>query len=167
MQKKKVSTPNIWASLVAQLVKNLPAMQEIWVQFLGWEDPLEKGKATHFTILAWRIPWTGWGCKESDTTERLSLSRFREAKCSQLWWPRWEIWAQLCPMPEQCPSLHWLPHLLPQPLSLELLSWWFPCVGPWTERSHEITHPSMRRKGIQRRPLRNLFCGLKGVLWRI
>ena len=47
-----------WASLVAQLVKNPPAVQETWVQFLGWEDPLEKGKATHFSILAWRIPWT-------------------------------------------------------------------------------------------------------------
>ena len=46
-----------WASLVAQLVKNLPAMQETWVQFLGWEDPPEKGKATHYSILAWRIPW--------------------------------------------------------------------------------------------------------------
>ena len=45
-------------SLVAQLVKNLPAMQETLVQFLGWEDPLEKGKATHSSILAWRIPWT-------------------------------------------------------------------------------------------------------------
>ena len=47
-----------WASLVAQLAKNLPAMQETWVQSLGWEDPLEKGKATHSSILAWRIPWT-------------------------------------------------------------------------------------------------------------
>ena len=47
-----------WASLVAWLVKNPPAMQEIWVQSLGWEDPLEKGKATHSSILAWRIPWT-------------------------------------------------------------------------------------------------------------
>ena len=47
-----------WASLVAQLVKNLPAMWETWVQSLGWEDPLEKGKATHTSILAWRIPWT-------------------------------------------------------------------------------------------------------------
>ena len=47
-----------WASLVAQLVKNLPTMQETWVQSLGWEDPLEKGKATHCSILAWRIPWT-------------------------------------------------------------------------------------------------------------
>ena len=45
------------ASLVAQLVKNLPAMQETWVQSLGWEDPLEKGKATHSSIMAWRIPW--------------------------------------------------------------------------------------------------------------
>ena len=46
------------ASLIAQSVKNLPAMQETWVQFLGQEDPLEKEKATHFSILAWRIPWT-------------------------------------------------------------------------------------------------------------
>ena len=46
------------ASLVAQLVKNLPAMWETWVQSLGWEDPLEKGKATQSSILAWRIPWT-------------------------------------------------------------------------------------------------------------
>ena len=45
-----------WGSLVAQLVKNLPAMQETWVQSLGWEDPLEKGKTTHSRILAWRIP---------------------------------------------------------------------------------------------------------------
>ena len=47
-----------WFSLVAQLVKNLPAMWETWVRSLGWEDPLEKGKAILFNILAWRIPWT-------------------------------------------------------------------------------------------------------------
>ena len=47
-----------WASLVAQMVKNLPAMQETWVGSLGQEDPLEKGLATHSSILAWRIPWT-------------------------------------------------------------------------------------------------------------
>ena len=47
-----------WASLVAQLVKNPPAMWETRVRSLSWEDPLEKGKATHFSILAWRIPWT-------------------------------------------------------------------------------------------------------------
>ena len=46
------------ASLVAQLVKNSPAMQETWVRSLGWEDPLEEGIATHSSILAWRIPWT-------------------------------------------------------------------------------------------------------------
>ena len=46
-----------WASLVTQLVKNLPAVWEIWAWSLGWEDPLEKGKATHSSNLAWRIPW--------------------------------------------------------------------------------------------------------------
>ena len=46
------------ASLVAQLVKNLPAMQETWVRFLGQEEPLEKEMATYSSILAWRIPWT-------------------------------------------------------------------------------------------------------------
>ena len=44
----------IWASLVAQMVKNLPAMQETWVRFLGWEDALEKGMAIHSSTLAWR-----------------------------------------------------------------------------------------------------------------
>ena len=48
-----------WSSLVAQLVKNTPAVWEALIQSLGWEDPLEKGKATHSRILAWRIPWTG------------------------------------------------------------------------------------------------------------
>ena len=47
----------IWASLIAQLVKNPPAMQETQVQFLGWEEPLEKGKATCSSVLAWRILW--------------------------------------------------------------------------------------------------------------
>ena len=59
---------------MAQLVKkvkNPPAIQETWVQSLGWEDPLEEGNATHSSILARRIPWSH---KESDTTERLSLS---------------------------------------------------------------------------------------------
>ena len=65
------------------MVKNPPAMQETQVPSLGWEDPLEKGMATHSGILAWRSPWTGslvgcsqWGCKESDTTDRLTLSLF-------------------------------------------------------------------------------------------
>ena len=60
-----------WASLVAQLVKNPPAMWETWVRFLGWEDPLEKGKATHSSIRAWRIPWT-----KSMGLQRVGLSNF-------------------------------------------------------------------------------------------
>ena len=62
------------------MVKNLPALQETWVQSLGWEDPLEEGIATHSSILAWRIPWTEEpgglqfvGYKELDETEQLSL----------------------------------------------------------------------------------------------
>ena len=47
-----------WASLVAQLVKNLPTVRETWVRFLGWGDSVEKGKATHSSILVWRMPWT-------------------------------------------------------------------------------------------------------------
>ena len=59
----------LWASLVAQMVKSLPAMQETWVQSLGQKDPLEKGMATPSSILAWRIPWSlvgysPWGRKE-------------------------------------------------------------------------------------------------------
>ena len=57
--------------MMVHLVKNLPAMHETQVQFLGGEDPLEKGRATHSSILAWGIPWTVWsmGRKELDTTE--------------------------------------------------------------------------------------------------
>ena len=48
----------LWAPLIAQLVKNPPAMQGTWIRSPVWENPLEKGKATHASILAWRIPWT-------------------------------------------------------------------------------------------------------------
>ena len=72
---------NIWASLVAQMVKNLPAMWETQVRSLGWEDPLEKEMVTHSSILAWRIPWTeepgglqSMGYKESDVTGRLTYT---------------------------------------------------------------------------------------------
>ena len=53
-----LSSCGAWASLVAQMVKRLPAMLETWVQSLGREDPLEKGMATHSSTLAWKIPWT-------------------------------------------------------------------------------------------------------------
>ena len=59
------------ASQVAQMVDNPPAMQETWVQSLGQEDPLEKGKATHCNILAWRIPWA----EEPDGLQSLGLQR--------------------------------------------------------------------------------------------
>ena len=65
------------ASLIDQTLKNLPAMQEIWARFLGQEDPLEKGMATHSSVLAWEIPWTKepggyslWDHKESQLSKR-------------------------------------------------------------------------------------------------
>ena len=73
-----------WASLVSQMVKNLSSMWETWVWSLGWEDPLEEGMATHFSILAWRIPMdiVAWSATvqsvtESDTTEWLSTAQHR------------------------------------------------------------------------------------------
>ena len=71
-----------WASLVAQMVENLPAMLKPWVWFLGWEDSLEEGMATHSSILAWRIPWTEelcgpWDHKESDMTKHSSAHLFK------------------------------------------------------------------------------------------
>ena len=75
-------------SLLAQLLKNLLAMQETHVRFLGWEDPLEKEMATHSSILAWRIAWTeepgglqSTGSQESDTTERLKREREQGLLC--------------------------------------------------------------------------------------
>ena len=62
-----------WASLAAQTVKNLPAIPETQVQFLGQEDPLEKGMATHSNILAWRIPWT----EEPDGLQFMGSQRVR------------------------------------------------------------------------------------------
>ena len=69
------------------MVKRLSAMQDIQVQSLGWEDPLEKEMAAHSSILAWKIPWTRslvgyhpWGCKESDTTERLLFTSLHPMK---------------------------------------------------------------------------------------
>ena len=71
--------------MMAQMVKNPPAMQDTWVRSLGWEDPLEEGMATHSSIVAWRIPmdrvgYSPQGRTESDMTERLSSST----------WPR--VW---------------------------------------------------------------------------
>ena len=80
-----------WASMVAQMVKNPPAMQETWVCSLDWEDLLEECMATHSSNLAWRIPmdrgaWqaTVHGVAESDTTERLSRAQHR-------WWVKEDL----------------------------------------------------------------------------
>ena len=62
-----------WSFLVAQTVKNLPAMQETWVQSLGQEDPLEKEMATHSSILAWKIPWA----EEPGTLQSMGPQRVR------------------------------------------------------------------------------------------
>ena len=77
-----------WASLVAQLVKNLSVMQETWVQYLGWEDALEKGMATPPVFLPGEshgqrslAGYSPWGCQESATTEQLTYThRFRVAQ---------------------------------------------------------------------------------------
>ena len=82
----EITEPHIYnqVSLGAQTIKNLPAMQETRLRFLGREDPLEEETATHPSILAWRIPWTEepgahspWGHKESDTTKRLTHTHTR------------------------------------------------------------------------------------------
>ena len=78
-------------SLVVQMVKNLPVMRETWVRSLDWEDALEKGMATHSSILVWRIHeqrslacYSPWGLKESDTTERLTHTTFKSVSCGLL-----------------------------------------------------------------------------------
>ena len=106
------------ASLVTQMVKNLSAMQETWVQFLGWEDPLEKAVATHSSILAWRIPWTEElgriQSMGSQMTEQLSTSMDHSAS-----------WLAFCP------SLSWILHCScwRKGKSLSSLRWkdWCPC----------------------------------------
>ena len=83
-----IDLPVLRTSLVALFVKKLPAVQEMEVWFLGWDDPLEKGMATHSSIFAWEIPWTKepegyspWGRKESDMTEAAAAARVIEIVC--------------------------------------------------------------------------------------
>ena len=74
---------------MAQMVKNPPTTREIWVQSLGWEDPLEEGTATRSSILTWRIPMEepgglqSMGCEELDTTEQLSIAQRISLICSR------------------------------------------------------------------------------------
>ena len=96
---------HVRVSLVAQMVKNLPAMLETWVQSLGWEDPLENGMATHSSILAWRIPWAdepgglqSMGSQRmSGTTERLTLLLHFQDSCF--------IYSTFLLVTQPCPTL--------------------------------------------------------------
>ena len=83
--KEPVDKSDERASLVIQLVKNPPAMRETWVQSLGWEDPLEKGKATHSSILAWRIPRT----VQSTGSQRVRYDWVTFTHISNDWW-KWK-----------------------------------------------------------------------------
>ena len=82
-----------WSSLVAQVVKNLPAMRETWVQSLGWEDPLEEGMATQSSILVWTenphgqrslVGYSPWGCRELNMTKQLSTQGEKLLLCLRL-----------------------------------------------------------------------------------
>ena len=97
-----------WASLLAQMVKNPPAMQETWVQSLGLEDPL-KGMATQSNILAWRIPWT----EEPGGLQSMGLQRFGHDwvtnTCTWQWWYHCGIklqWRPLLPSYKSAPKQH-------------------------------------------------------------
>ena len=84
------------AFLVAQMIKNPPAMQEIWIWSQGWEDPLDKEMATHSSILAWRIPWT----EEPGGLQSMGLQRVGHAwvtKCEhiQVWWKHSATYSEL------------------------------------------------------------------------
>ena len=79
--------PDINTSLIAHLVKNPPAMPETWVRSLGWKDPLEKGTATHFSILAWRILWTSMGSLRVRHNWATSLSFFTLMHWRRKWQP--------------------------------------------------------------------------------
>ena len=87
------------ASLIAQLVKNLPVMWETWVWSQGWEDPLEKGKAIHSSILAWRIPWT---TVQGVTKSRTRLNNFHAGIQGTYRAPELQpadTWKHSCPCP--------------------------------------------------------------------
>ena len=89
-----IHQPDSRASLVAQMVKNLPAMQETWVQSLSWEDPLEKRMATHSSILTWRIPWT----QEPGGIQSMGSQRVRHDRTTNVLIPGSEKWEAPWPL---------------------------------------------------------------------
>ena len=139
---------NYEASLIAQWVKNPPAMQETWLRSLGWEDPLEKGKTTHSSILAWRIPWGPWGHKKSDMTEQLSLTRQlakrkkgdKTAKGAVIYFPLCDIFG--CVLFPFCSFFIFLSFqrfliVVKKNMTSNLPSWDFP-GGPVADSSHLV-----------------------------
>ena len=128
--------PRSWrASLVAQMVKNLlPVMQETWVWFLGWEDPLEEGMATHSNIPVSRIPWTeepgGYsplGRKKSDVTERLSAQHKGHGgwmKAVSYNQRNWENRKALCPEAPQGPAWYQYHEIILVQFNLKILIIW-------------------------------------------
>ena len=115
------------SSLIAQSVKNLPAMQEIPVRFLGWEDPLEKGKATHSSILVWRIPWT---VKSMQSQTFTSLPPLSNAWCNHT--TRRKLF--LSDFENESPCIIFMPHKSPQLNWNHLDRSWKKCT--WTTSWH-------------------------------
>ena len=115
---RRLGKGRIGVSLIAQMVKSLPAMQETHFWSPGWEDPLEKEMATHLGIFAWKIPWTEeppgwrspWGCKELDVTERLTLYahhhhvQFNFFNCLLQLWQVFSLW----PLSLSMPHIPWI-----------------------------------------------------------
>ena len=129
-----------WASLVAQLVKYLPAMWETWVWSLSWEDPLEKGTATQFWPGEFHGLYIAWGRKESDRTEWLSLSQsFSNTPCS---------WTQLILVPSilECAEKAMAPYS-------STLAWKI----PWTEEPGRLQSMGLLRVGHDWATSRSLF----------
>ena len=85
-----------WASLVAQMVKNLPAMRETWDRSLGWKDPLEEGLATHSSILPWRIPWP----EEPGGLQSMGLQKIGHSWATACW----VILFCCCSVTKSCPT---------------------------------------------------------------
>ena len=116
-RRNRLPTSVFWASFVDQLVKNLPAMQETLVQFLDQEDPREKGKATHSSILAWRIPWTVHGVTKRQT-------RLIDFHFISLTWYASRFWPRVIFLASSYVFLFWLIALEPHKIwSFETIPW--------------------------------------------
>ena len=141
------------ANLVSQLVNNPPAMWETWVRSLGWEDLLEKGKATHSSILAWRILWT---IHVSKSQTQLSDFHFHFSTCS---WPQKHEWDWPCP--EKSPF--WTESAKPQP-TLRIVSNInvFFKRNIFTKSSHAHLLALFRSKNLYLKPSSSL--GVLGVM---